>query len=374
MACIRKRRGRYVLDFCDQTGNRRWETMPEGATKKAAEDTLRARQDQIEKGVYRTRETTPAFEEVARAWLEHKRPNLRETTWSVYEGHVRNHFKALEGLKINRITTATVEKFITDKQNEGMHLLTLRKVLVALNQVMAYAVRHRYLDHNPVRDAERPRGQGEVKQSKIRVLSPAEIKALVECVESPKYRTMFMVAIMSGVRQGELLGLKWSDVDWENRQIQIQRTFNNQRWFDTKSRTSNRRIDLGPATIAALKWWKSICPENTHGLIFPNGAGEPMNHNNLVTRHFFPALKAAGLPQIRFHDLRHTYASLLIEQGENVKYIQAQLGHSSPTVTLNVYAHLMKPTNQESACKLEKTIFAESGSKMVAGNKKGVTA
>ena len=109
-------------------------------------------------------------------------------------------------------------------------------------------------------------------------------------------------------------------------------------------------------------------------MVFPNKAGGPINHNNMVNRHFNPALKAAGLPKIRFHDLRHTYASLLIEQGENIKYIQNQLGHSSPTVTWNVYAHLMKPVNQEAACKLEKTVFETNGSKMVAETKKGEMA
>jgi integrase len=92
----------------------------------------------------------------------------------------------------------------------------------------------------------------------------------------------------------------------------------------------------------------------------------------MVQRHFLPALKAADLPRIRVHDLRHTYASLLIEQGENVKYIQSQLGHSSPTVTLNVYAHLMKPTNQEVACGLENSIFGATGHKMVTKAKKGL--
>ena len=91
-------------------------------------------------------------------------------------------------------------------------------------------------------------------------------------------------------------------------------------------------------------------------------------------RYFEPALKKAGIGKVRFHDLRHTYASLLIEQGENIKYIQNQLGHSNPTVTLNVYAHLMKPVNQEAACRLENTIFETNGSKMVADNKKKVTA
>ena len=124
--------------------------------------------------------------------------------------------------------------------------------------------------------------------------------------------------------------------------------------------------------MAELKKWKIACPPCVLDLIFPNEAGNPINHSNMLWRHFFPALRKAGIKRIRFHDLRHTYASLLIEQGENIKYIQNQLGHSSPTVTLNVYAHLMKPTNQESAMRLENTIFETSGSKMVAESKKGV--
>lgn len=98
-----------------------------------------------------------------------------------------------------------------------------------------------------------------------------------------------------------------------------------------------------------------------------------IDHNNLLKRHYERALKKANLPKIRFHDLRHTYASLLIEQRENIKYIQSQLGHSSPNVTLNVYAHLMKPANQEAAPRLENAVFGEDGSKMVGWKEKGVS-
>ena len=94
-----------------------------------------------------------------------------------------------------------------------------------------------------------------------------------------------------------------------------------------------------------------------HDLIFPNRAGQPMNSSNMVNRYYSPVQDKAKIPWIKFHALRHTTASIMIEQGENIKYIQSQLGHSSPTVTLNVYAHLMKPTNQEAVCRLESTIF-----------------
>ena len=357
MACIAKRRDRYVIDFYDNQGNRKRKTLKKGTTKTKAREILRDIEMQLTKGLYLPEERIPLFAKVAKDWLEFKKLNIRASTWSCLEGHTRIHFEELNSLRVNLITTSAIERWIAKRQQNNMNILTLRKVLVTLGQIMSYAVRHKYLDHNPVRDAERPRTQGAVKEKKIRILTPDEIKAFLDTTTNQKYYTLFRLAIMSGARQGELLGLKWSDVDWEASQVCIERTFNNQAWYEAKTEASKRRIDIGPGMIAELKKWKLACMPNKLNLIFPNEAGQPMNHNNLVSRHFNPALKKAGIDRIRFHDLRHTYASLLIEQGENVKYIQSQLGHSSPTVTLNVYAHLMKPAHQEAAVKLEKAIF-----------------
>ena len=136
----------------------------------------------MDKGNYIPPKTVPLFSEVAKDWIEYKRPRLRETTWEVYEGHVRNHFKDLNGLRINRISIAAVEKFITDKQAQGIHIGTIRKVLVTLGQILSYAVRHKYLDYNPLREAERPRGQSQEHENdtpgseSIRVLLPVRFQ------------------------------------------------------------------------------------------------------------------------------------------------------------------------------------------------------
>jgi len=333
----------------------------------------------------------PFFSVIAKDWIEYKKPNLRVSTWEVYKAHTKNHFHDLDDLKINQITTATVEKFITKRQEQGMHILTLRKVLVSLGQVLNYAVRHKYIDHNPLSNAERPRGQ--MSEKKIKILTPKQINALLDHVTihstasgalpektvkkmeqaKRKYKFLLTLAVFSGARQGELLGLKWSDIDWRNSQIHIQRTYNNGRFFNTKTKTSNRKIDVGPNVMMEFKKWRLACPNNDLDLIFPNEAGKPINHQNMVNRVFLPTLKTAGLPTIRFHDLRHTYTSLQIDQGENIKYIQTQLGHSNPTVTWNVYAHLMKPTNQEAACRLENTIFGANRSQNGHKKKKGET-
>jgi integrase len=346
--------------------------MPKGTTKKKAHDKLREVEDQLKRGIYIPDRRIPTFKEVAEDWIEYKKPNIRASSLKMYEGHLRHHFSGIDLLKVNRISTVTVEKFISSKQDVGMNITTLRKLIVTFNQVMNYAVRHRYIEYNPVRDAERPRGRGKAKENHIRILNPSEIKALLEAEEDLKYKTLFMLSIMSGARQGELLGLKWTDIDWFNNQIFIQRSFNEGAWYRPKSKTSKRKIDIGPAMMSQLKKWRLACPPNDNDLIFPNEAGNPINHANMLSRYFYPALKKAKIEKLRFHDLRHTYASLLIEQGENIKYIQSQLGHASPVVTLTVYAHLMKSVNQESACRLENAIFQTTGSKTVATNKKGI--
>ncbi len=375
MACITKRRDRWVIDFYDQHGIRRWKTLKKGTTKAVAKNELRNIEDMISKGVFMPLGETPTFKEVADAWLEFKKSYLRETTWEVYQIHVRCHFRDLDELKISRITTPTVEMWITKRHTNGMNISTMRKIIVSLNQIMAYAVRHKLIDSNPVRDAERPRKTIEDKTGgKIAVLTPEQIRALLKATPDQKYRTLFLTAIMTGARQGELLGIKWQDVDFEKKQIHIRRTFNHGRFFLPKTKESVRAIDCPPTLIQELRRWKLASLPNDNDLVFANEAGKPMNYSNMVQRYFHKGLKDAEISRIRFHDLRHTYASLLLQQGENIKYIQSQLGHSSPTVTLNVYSHLTKKENQEAACRLVDTIFPVHGSKMVAVNGKEVTA
>lgn len=99
------------------------------------------------------------FSEVAQEWLDYKKPNLRIRSWQVCRGHVNNHFGDLDNLRISRISVASIEKYIRKRQDEGRNINTLRKVLVTLGQILGYAARHRYIDHNPLRDAERQKNR-----------------------------------------------------------------------------------------------------------------------------------------------------------------------------------------------------------------------
>jgi len=374
MACITKRRDRWVIDAYDQHGKRYRKTLPEGTTKGKAREILREVEEKIERRTFAHEKKIPTFGEIAGRWLDYRKSNLRETTWEMYAYLLKCHFKEIEKTRIDMVTIATVEKFISIRQKENMNLSTLRKILVTFNQIMAYAVRHRHIDFNPVRDAEKPRNQGgEVVKETIKVLNPEEIKAFLGQVTSQKHYTLFLTAIMTGARQGELLGLKWDDVDFNRKQLHIRRTFNHGRFFAPKTKGSNRKIDLAPVVVKELAKWKLASGTNELDLIFPSDAGTPMDCMNLVHYQFHPALKRAGCPRIRFHDLRHTTASLLLDQGENIKYISSQLGHANPTTTLNIYAHLMKTENQAAVCRLENTIFEGTGHNLVTNEKKELT-
>jgi integrase len=367
MACIAKRRGRYVIDFYDTYGKRRWITLPKGSTKKKAKGKLREIEDQVARGVYIPDRKIPIFAEVADDWLEYKKPNIRFNTWQRYDGYVRNHYQAFLKTRINRITTAKIENFISGKQSAGMNITTLKKLIVALNQIMNYAVKHHYINYNPVSSAERPRDQRDQDEKEaIQVLTPGQITALLIKTERYEFKVLFQLAVFSGARESELFGLRWHDIDLQNSQIEIKRSYNGGRWYPPKSKASRRKIDIGPSMMAELKRWrlKSVYSDDSD-LVFPNNAGNPLDPNELVRRHYYPALETAELPRIRFHDLRHTY-SLKIEQGENIIYISNQMGHSKVSTTLDIYGHMIKTDNYESACGLEDMVFQNNGSKMVA--------
>ena len=330
--------------------------MPEGTTQKCAKDKLREIEESVGRGVYIAPKKVSQLKSVAKDWLEYKRCNIRASTLQQYEGHLK-HFSELGELRIDRITVKSIESWIAKRREAGMTLPTLKKIMITLGGVFKYALRHRLITYNPLSDVERPRDQGQSKEAVFAVLKRDEIERLIEATEHPKFKMLFHLAVMSGARQGELLGLKWSDVLWESKQISIKRSFNHGAWYAPKTKASTRTIDLGPNLMTSLKRWRLVCSKSEHDLVFPDENGNPLSPSHMTRLHFWPALNKAGLPRIRFHDLRHTYASLLIDQGENVVYIQKQLGHSKPTVTLDIYSHLMEKHRPESAAKLENGIL-----------------
>lgn len=369
MACITKKRGKMVIDFYDQHGKRRLKTLPDGISKKKQRDELREIENQVEKGLYMPKSGIPNFKKVSEDLLKYKKPNIRHSTFRQYKGHIENHLKPIfSASKINRINFNSIEKFISHSTGNGVKPPTLKKILITLGSILTYSVRKRLCVYNPVREIEKPKT---LKKKQVEFLNPAEIKTLIYKSKDQKYRTLITLAVMSGMRQGEIMGLKWTDIDWFNCQVHVKRTYNHEHFYEPKSEASRRSIGLGPSVISELKKWKIACPYTELDLIFPNEVGKPMDANGLFKREFKATLRRAKIKDIRFHDLRHTFASLLIDQGEHPKYIQSQMGHSSINVTMDTYGHLMKTVNREASNRLDKAVFGQNGDNLETENKKG---
>jgi integrase len=160
-------------------------------------------------------------------------------------------------------------------------------------------------------------------------------------VQGDRLEALYVLAITTGMRQGELLGLRWRDVDVERGRLQLVRQL--------KTRQSRRAVVLPELAVTALvdhrdrqaaerEQQGALWEE--HGLVFPNIVGRPLNPNNLRQRSFFPLLARAGLPRIRFHDLRHSCATLLLSEGVHPKIVSDLLGHSQIGITLDLYSHV----------------------------------
>ena len=286
MACVTKRRDRWVLDYYDQNGKRRWKTLKKGVTKKEAKEILKGIEDKVNKGVFIPNKKIPTFAEVADKWLEVKKPNIRASTYEQYRGHIENHLKPFfTGIWITRIGYDQVEQFLSHCYDEEMNIATTKKILVNLGAIMTYAVRKRLIDYNPVRDIEKPKGQSNHDEEKdLKILEPSELIRLFDNAPDSKHKTIFMVAGTTGLRQGEILGLKWTDIDWINGQVHVNRTYNHFAFYDPKSQASKRKVDVPPQTLKQLKKWRLACIKSDLDLIFPNESGKPLSPLKCVVK------------------------------------------------------------------------------------------
>jgi integrase len=197
-------------------------------------------------------------------------------------------------------------------------------------------------------------------KQEIRPLTPEQVKTFLRSIEGDRLEAMYILATTAGLRQGELLGLKWEDIDLDAGAIWVRRTLSKSNkslvFAPPKSAKGHRNIGLTDLGVKCLKKHRALQDaekgswKEDHDLVFPNIDGMPRNHRGYVTEALKKALSRAGLPEIRFHDLRHTCATLLLTKGIHPKIVQEILGHSSITITLDTYSHVL-PNMQKEAVK-----------------------
>jgi integrase len=398
--------GKYVIDYYDNLGKRHIETV--GTNKHVAIDKLTEKKDQIRTGTYRPPSEGKTFKEFAETWLKGK-VGVKDSTKTSYEGIVNNHLLPYFGSgRIAEMKRENIKDFVNGMVVEGrLSSKTINNCLLVLHQILDDAQVDGFVIHNPYVKIEKPRRvmaevdylrtheipiflkASEVTQEpKEKVTRISRKKSEGKKKECPKCETtrhaVFFTAIFTGMRRGELLGLKWEDVDWLNRKIHVRRSLYKGAFQDPKSDYSRRAIDMGPRLIETLKNHRAKQNEtrlkaggnwSNNDLVFCHNDGTALDGDNLYHRDLKAVLKKAELRSIRIHDLRHTFASILISTGHNIKYIQSQMGHSPSKITLDLYAHLMPEVHEGAAKKSEDFVFSGlNGNVLVTEQQKGVTA
>jgi integrase len=268
MACVRKRRGKWVLDFRDQHGKRHWQTF---ATRREADAGLIRIGGAIARNEYQASAEQLTFAELAKVFDSAHIALKRESTAAGYRTIVVRHLEPYFGpIKLRRITPQVVEAFRTTlaeklSTENATRPRTVNKALVMLGLMLRYAERHAWIATNPVRHVERLR----VTPRTIEPLAPDGVAQLLEHALDP-WRPILATAAMTGARQGEVLALRWPDVDLTARRITIKRSFTDGRLSEPKTAAGTRTVDIPETLAAILRVWKLKCPKTALGLCFPS--------------------------------------------------------------------------------------------------------
>jgi integrase len=291
-------------------------------------------------------------------WLtDAVRDTVRQRTYERYEQIARVHIKPTLGrIKLKGLTPAHVRGLYREKVDAGLAPRTVQYIHVTLQKALSQAVADGLISRSAAASVKAPRPA----KKEIQPLSPDQARAFLAAAVGDRFEALYVVAVHCGLRQGELLGLKWEDVDFEAGALQVRRTLSEARTghrFEPPKNGKGRSVRLTPHAVEALRvhldhQLDEIGSSGDHyrdqGLVFPSRVGTPMNAKNLIARSFKPLLKRAGLPDIRFHDLRHTFATLMLRNGEHPKVVQEMLGHATIAITMDTYSHVL-PNMQRDA-------------------------
>lgn len=339
----------YWIAYRDSDGDQQWERTY-GSLQDAVA-TLADINARKQKGD-RIRSTSLTTTDLWELWWPTKSRSLATRTGSDYESHWRVHLQPRFGSKrVRSLSPDEIANLITDMTSTGYSGKTVANVLGVLSVMLNHAARRGYVSQNPVALLERAERPSQERAPK-RILSSSEIEALLECVPTT-YLPILQTTVFTGLRQSEVLGLVWDDHDLDRDlirvRLQIDRRGNRVR---LKTPGAQREVRIIPALRRVLVQHRLQSPYSQGGdFIFANLRGRAFSQRNVSQRGLGKAVEDAGLhqpglPDPTFHDLRHTFASMLIAEGANVVYVSRQLGHANAAITLKIYAHQFASQDQ----------------------------
>jgi integrase len=291
-------------------------------------------------------------------WLEATGPTVRPRSLVMYRLHVRNHIvPALGSQRLTALTPDAVQVFLNHKL-DTLAPKTVMHLRATLRAALNMAVEWGYVPRNVVVRTKPPKA----KLRELRVLDQDEAKRLLAAAEGDENAALYTVALAMGLRLGEALGLQWSEVDFVTGRVHVQaglqRINGKLERTEPKTELSNRSIKMPEMVVASLREHQKR--QRARGIVTPwvfcTERGTPIDPRNAL-RHFKSLLAKAGLPDsIRFHDLRHSCATLLLARGMNVKVISELLGHSNPTLLLTTYGHVLPQLRDQTAAEMDEVL------------------
>jgi len=299
-------------------------------------------------------------------WLGTIKSAKSHSTWSHYEQVIRIHILPKLGqVKVYELKPEQIQALYSHLQGKKVGAYTILKIHTVLHSALQQAVKMGMLGRNPVSLTHPPKEPN----TEMATLSESQVSQLLIAAMNHRWQALFHLAITTGARQMELLGLKWSDLDWQQQTLKIERQLvrpdgSGIQFSAPKTRFGKRSVALGSKTIELLRKHyerqqdeRKVAAEKwvEHGLIFTTSLGGPIHPRNLL-RDFKIILKHAGLPIIRFHDLRHTAASLMLNNNIAPIIVSRRLGHAKASITLDIYGHLISSLQTEVAEKIDELI------------------
>ena len=302
-------------------------------------------------------------------WLRmHGEDNLEASTLSQYRGVIRRDILPILGdTDLGKLTALDVLRVMREKSRAGFAPSTVKRIHVILRRALGHAVGWGLLERNPASSVEPPSGR---PVGGVSILEPHSIPRYLEAAFSLRHYPVLFTAIYTGMRQGELLALRWSDISGSAVSVRraLKRTARGRLYFGgPKTRSAQRLVPLSGANVRVLERWRKVrdaegrcgdVPIEERDLVFTSSSGRVIGPRNLLRSHY-KALERADLPGMPFHALRHTHATMLLRAGVHPKVVSERLGHSSVRVTLDTYSHVLPSLQWELADRLDDLLDGE---------------
>lgn len=359
-----------VLDVGRGPDGRRRRVAFYGRTQREVQQKLTAALSEKQTGTYVVPEKISTGEYLLRWLSDYAAAAVRATTYVGYESAIKRHLvPELGGFELAKLQPMHLQRFYSRKLAEGLAPRTVRYLHVIIHEALKYAVKWGLVGRNVADAVEPPK----VRRKEMRALTPAEAARLLAVAKDDRLYALYLLAVTTGMRQGELLGLRWQDLDLERATLSVRQALHRVSgkpvFEGPKTERSRRSIALPASVVAALRRHRTQQAReklmlgqdyDDHGLVFCQPNGRPFDAKNLVQWRFKPLLRKAGLPDTRFHDLRHTCATLMLAEGVHPKIVSERLGHSTVTLTLDTYSHVLPDMQREAAEKLDALLSSVS--------------